>query len=566
MTANCLGLSFLGQCTYDPANPGNIYFSLGEAIAALSVTLLIPQFLKPIYTFRLRARRLSIRFISVIVFAGVIAVLIGALIPNLPVPRSIFFGFPIFWEILGALLFGSAYAILVYVSLRPAIVTSETIIHFVKSAASFLAETREKDHVEFAHDLMSNLPILMQSAASVEFRKAPNAFVEFTNRKKFESGRYAATFLQIIADSKFCGTLVNSCPWVVAQILRDISEQRIYARASQYFVQELAKQAVLSSSSMMAREIGYRGFSAAPILSESLFGSNFINNRYEPFQAFQFADFAEINRDAVKRLNSAAEITITNTFKEGDYWGNTNIHALVDAYKSVLSEMRRRRNPSVPALDIKFDVGSEIKSIARSSREHLAKIPDEFRKDFYIKSKSERIDNHVFESIAELIFESLAYIANDFEDFDDPFWLFALGIMDEVFPWINEPPRGMDPLQQRVAFKILKVLNENIEHGTYPAISRVILAILGPYENRHKSADNAAYGILMSSAYQALKGFRLLSKNKPNKIQDFLPKNVQYVRATDELVHSYRGGKTVATRLQDLILPSVSLDTDAVAN
>ena len=75
MELNCFGLSFLGPCQYDPSRPSVSYFSLGEVIAALSITLLIPQFLKPIYIFRIQARNLSIHLLYQLVFAGAIAVL-----------------------------------------------------------------------------------------------------------------------------------------------------------------------------------------------------------------------------------------------------------------------------------------------------------------------------------------------------------------------------------------------------------------------------------------------------------------------------------------------------------
>jgi hypothetical protein len=50
---NCLGIGALGLCAYDPRQPFAIYFSLGDAIAALGFTLAVQQLLKPIYLFRL---------------------------------------------------------------------------------------------------------------------------------------------------------------------------------------------------------------------------------------------------------------------------------------------------------------------------------------------------------------------------------------------------------------------------------------------------------------------------------------------------------------------------------
>ena len=47
---SCFGLSILGTCLYNPAQPAPTYFTLGNAISALGFTLAIQQFLKPIYS------------------------------------------------------------------------------------------------------------------------------------------------------------------------------------------------------------------------------------------------------------------------------------------------------------------------------------------------------------------------------------------------------------------------------------------------------------------------------------------------------------------------------------
>lgn len=65
----CLGFEALGRCAYDPSNPQAIYFSLGEAIAALAFTLAVQQLLKPVYRFRLSARYLSLPKLYGLVFA-----------------------------------------------------------------------------------------------------------------------------------------------------------------------------------------------------------------------------------------------------------------------------------------------------------------------------------------------------------------------------------------------------------------------------------------------------------------------------------------------------------------
>jgi hypothetical protein len=94
----CLGFEVLGLCAYDPSNPHLVYFSLGEAIAALAFTLAVQQLLKPVYRFRLSARYLSLSKLYGLVFLGLLAVSIAALLPSLPVPRSNPLAYPLLWN------------------------------------------------------------------------------------------------------------------------------------------------------------------------------------------------------------------------------------------------------------------------------------------------------------------------------------------------------------------------------------------------------------------------------------------------------------------------------------
>jgi hypothetical protein len=108
----CLGISWLGLCNYNPAAPSSIYFSLGEAVGALAFTLAVQQLFKPIYRFRLRARHIKLVHLYTLVFAGVGATLVAAVLPSFPMLHGGPWGYAIVWEVIAALLFGVAYGML----------------------------------------------------------------------------------------------------------------------------------------------------------------------------------------------------------------------------------------------------------------------------------------------------------------------------------------------------------------------------------------------------------------------------------------------------------------------
>ena len=96
----CLGLSFLGECAYNPQSPEVVYFSIGEGIAALTFTFAVQNFIRPVYELRMRLRGLTLIKIYSPVFLGSVFVVFGALTPSLPFPTEYVWAYPIVWEVL----------------------------------------------------------------------------------------------------------------------------------------------------------------------------------------------------------------------------------------------------------------------------------------------------------------------------------------------------------------------------------------------------------------------------------------------------------------------------------
>ncbi len=63
----------------------------------------------------------------------------------------------------------------------------------------------------------------------------------------------------------------------------------------------------VDEGSMMAREVGYHGFSTAPLLSDSLFSDWFILEQYNPFNPFFVVGSEVVTQQMLRRFNSAAE-------------------------------------------------------------------------------------------------------------------------------------------------------------------------------------------------------------------------------------------------------------------
>jgi hypothetical protein len=139
----------------------------------------------------------------------------------------------------------------------------------------------------------------------------------------------------------------------------------------------------------------------------------------------------------------------------------------------------------------------------------------------------------------------------------------AIDAFQKGFPSIGMQPDGLTPFQQRLAIKLVENLALNTK-GFYPAISRVLLACVGPYAHNVQQTNQTAFNILKDAVYFELLQFPELAATKPDKVGDYLPDNVTFDVATTDLVHTYRGGGQTVTRLSSLNLTSISLVTKSL--
>jgi hypothetical protein len=128
----------------------------------------------------------------------------------------------------------------------------------------------------------------------------------------------------------------------------------------------------------------------------------------------------------------------------------------------------------------------------------------------------------------------------------------------DIYPPHNSEPVGMNPLQQQLAIQLIDKLRHNMD-GLYPAISRVLLATIGPYAGHPQIDKRTAHIILKDAIYKELQKLPALCAKNPEKIADFFPASVMYDVATNTITHTYRGGGRASTDLGALTIPDVDL-------
>jgi hypothetical protein len=393
------------MCSYNPAQPTPVYFTLGNAIAALALTLAVQQLLKPIYIFRLRAYRLKIIYFVFLGFLGFACAVIAMLLPNLPISHGWFFQYPIVWELAGGLLIGLAYTAAAFVLLTPARIYAFNLVPFIRAGSTLLAEADDVDRASFAEDLLGrphNIARLISYASAwpraeshgdmvemerlrengapmmIQGRAPISAFYRFAHRKELEAARHAGTFLRIISDPQFCSVLVRKCPWLTAGIVSEINKREMYADQAKSFVQEIARQAIINDESMMAKEVSYDGSGIMPVLSNTLFTDWFILFYYNPLGKMSFSSGPEPSSGYVSRLNGASKLMLESAIRNRDYWEHSYMYGVESAYESLFQQLSYRRYKGTPS-DFLVSVHMGVVDLYKSTLKGLESLEPERR-------------------------------------------------------------------------------------------------------------------------------------------------------------------------------------------
>jgi hypothetical protein len=549
----CLGITALGQCT----GTSGIYFDLGEAVAALGFILAVQQLLRPIYRFRLRVRNTTLPRIYLAVFVGVFLVAVASLIPSLKSNPDSPLGYPVLWELAATLAFVMAYGTVVLAVVKPVRVRPKSVELFAQTSAWLLSAAEERDHVDYLQDLSVSLPELILAASFGENRFGEtSAFFDFTYRRELSRASYAWSLLRILSDPVFCATLVSRAPWLTASMISDIAQKRLYSRGAEQFIREIAKQAILRDDGMMEREIGYQGFGAAPLLSDSLFSLRFIVGRYDPLDSFRFMGGKTASAGIVRRFNSAAEKVLTSSIEKGDIWQSQSAYSIRDYSKSLFMQAQELRKQN--DTDIIFELNRTVELSLNMANKLQERATKQQLDGLYVFDTS-KYRGDTLETLVAIVYDALAFASNHFEGSNDPFWFVCSEAFHQAFPSFGDVPDGMTPFQQRLAIRLIKKLHDNM-NGYFPSLCRVMLTFLGPYVHDVEQPNRTAFRILKDAAYRELINLSDIPSDSPGKIEDYLPPNITYDVATKVLKFS----RDRTTDLSALVIQPVSLHPGSI--
>ena len=539
-----------------------VYFSIGDAVAGLGIFLIIPQFLKPVYFFRLRVIGIGLRTLYAAAGLGFICIVIAALVPLLPTMVPSIIRTPLMWELAGAGLYAMCYTALGWVYIFPARVSARSITQYVRAGSNLLASASEEDRVEFAADILANIKKLIRIADEPEGAPRKRWFPRRPGKGEGAPSAYSESFLRLLADPVFCRTLVIRLPWDAARLLKAFSEEQPKTQVGRVFVHQIIREWLLSAEMAGVSDIDWRTFSDAPEIADAAFGDTYLNRHYLPWESFSASDFAKIDTGLMERIEHAAKLTIEDHVRDRFSYQSYNTARLQENFEILSRQifLLKKAEPDItPSANI---LGRSIKTIVETTRRYCRTAEGDDGKALFASADTVA-GFSALDSIAELVISVLENTAHEFSGFEDKFWPMAREIWDATLPRFGTQQEGMDALQQRVTLKLIEKTRENME-GWYSPLPRLALAIIGPYAPKGETPERTAFKICRDMFYRELKAYPAFQEKDPERAKTFLPNNVRYDPATSELIHRYSFGQEDHTNLNALDIPPEALAAESM--
>jgi hypothetical protein len=551
-----LGLEFLKQFPYDPDSPNRIYFSIGEAIAAIVIFLAFTQFTRPIVRFRLATGFFKQTTAYILFLIAILLVFLAAILPFIPGKPKPVWGYPVLWEVIAGLLFSFGTLFFLWRISRRAKLNRYNYKNYLQGCLSLIARGNESDLSELAEEISYSIKEVVKTCKKFNRDKRYFAKQEGKQYEISEFTRYALTLLDTWSDEKFCQIIVCHVPQTAIKFFHEVNEQELYNSGGYAFVNQLVRQAFTNKSSMLHREDEFYGLGHFKTFTKSLFGNYaLIESHFRPLQAWDYWREENLEPWKISKYAKTLCIALEAYFRDSNSFYNypAAIFSAFDTFKGIAMSQSIKldklpseeyESPSFKNLrEVQHGLHEALKLLIKHERD----LPQyELSKEKYDKFK----DFSIYGILAGAIFDYLENLSMARTQ-DETVRMLAIELWLDVYP----VSRGLESkaiieVQHRLNLHLLKIVEENLTRFFYPAITRLLINIMGLYKEAEGTEERGE--ILLRNKFFALlrKYFENASKQNPQKARDLLPKDVRYDKDTGQLIQEgdFRDKRTMNLR------------------
>lgn len=538
-----LGLEFLGKCSYDPSSPNRIYFSIGEAIAAIAIFIAFTQLLRPMITFRLSNSPFKLQTAYKLFFVAIFSVFAAAIVPFIPGNPLPLLGYPVFWEILAGFLFVIGALGFIWTINRYAKLNNSNYKQYLRGCTLLIGKGKEDDLSELADEIYESIPEVLMACKKFDRDAKIFAKREGKEYELSEYTNYTLTLLDVWSDEKFCRILVCTAPKTIIYFFQKIEEYKIYSSGGNAFVNQIIRQAFLNKSSILHREEDFYGLGHFKTFTKAVFGNyELIESFYRPLQAWDYWRDDNLEPWKVKKYVQCLNIAIKSYFSSRirDFGYPAALFSAYDVCEHIsmiesikLDKANEDEIYNVTAFNNLMEVSKGLEESISIVNKYEGLIPQcEIEEKNYNKYK----DFSIYGVIANGIYgfyKSLSIARQH----DTAVRMIAIGLWLKIYPVSDELETiAIKEIQKRLNLHLIRKVEENLEKLYYPAITRLLISILGLWIQEYKEEKKGELFFKDKFIELIKKHYKKAEDQDSQKAKDMIPDSVSYDKEGGRLI------------------------------
>lgn len=543
----CLGLKILGGCSYDAANP-RVYFTLGDLLSVFALLLAIIQLTSPIIKFRIRARSLKNKLLTFLLVTAVISVFLSTILPFIPGEALPLIGYPIFWELLSALILVVVGAYVIWIITKTAKFTKKNAETYLNATASFIAKGDEEQLNKLAEEIYPSISDVIEEARAYHYQaieaKRKNEVYEVS-----KTTRIANTILETWSDKLFCQAIVCKFPASALQIIAELSKNK-GPSIGVALSNEIINQSFENKNSILNREEKYSGLGFFKNFMRQCFGDwKFVDSTYRPLQSWGHYKNT-LTGWKVEKYCECTNIAFQSYLQSKEYWQfpSSLFVALENMASLAMYQVTSIENISEHELYASESqkILSEISQGYQDIIEAVLEVNDYPNYNFDEKNYDSFKDPSIFGIVAKGIYELFERLAM-VKGRDDFIRGYAISIWLDIFgAGSSEISKNQEEIGKRLLFHIKKKVDQNLDHKQrwYPAITKLLLSLNGIHESESKNDDSMSMKFHKEFLQMIKDKFPLLYKTEAKFAVNMLPESFEYDTVNNKLIQKRFRGKT----------------------
>lgn len=516
-----LRLHWLNINTYPYSSPP-IFFSIGEALAAVAILLAVYQFKKEKWDVALEIQR-SIRpiVISSISF-GFVAIILSSVV-SFWRPSNIFL-LSVFWQIISSISITFAIVFLFLRATNKGLFSPKTKDRFVGSLLRRVLSRSPKQIDLAVGAIGANFEIILREISIVPQRGG--SIPEFAKAAHF-------VIDQIVSDPNFTHHVVTTRADFLQMFLQSIKEKRLYNNHSiSIAFNAFVKALFLNRDSYFYNELKHSdpGIYYKPFL-EDIFSDQDMFLELRPFDQISFGYGELVEEDKLSLFLTALETAVEGYFKkprsvdfEHSHYRQT-FEQVEDVFSRVIDEFKNSNSKNSWPItskvhQITFFVGWRFLDLYKEALKNNTISQHDL--DAPIEEKSYGIYPHSLTSgYAELIFKLLCSLSN-YPDKESARH-YAMTLADDILTF-NEPQlENIRKVLLKLIWNQIRDGHSSNIKGFYPLILPVFLSLIGMWQDGASPEEKAIYNQIVEFLNNELKP-KILADTKMANKEDLMEK------------------------------------------